>query len=231
MKEKYDLSLDNRQIVSLLISALVVLGAVFVLGVVVGKKLASDGKSAQAPNLLAALDQKATQMEQVHNEPALTFQESLTAKTPEQAAAATSAAVDPVAPKPAALKPPAPAAPLPVKKPAQARPAKSEPKRPELAPAKADGTELRAAFAKLDQPAGAWSLQVAASQNQAEAERQVARLKDRGYSPYIVVANLKNRGIWYRVRLGHFGSRDAAKAYLEDFKRETRMDAFVANGN
>lgn len=229
MKEKYDLSLDNRQIVSLLISTLVVLGAVFVLGVVVGKKLASDQKTAQAPNLLAALDQKATRMEQVHDEPALTFQDSLTAKTPEQAAAATAAPVEKVTPAPAPAKAlaQAPAA----KKPVQARPAKTEPKRPELAAAKADGTGLRAAFAKLDQPKGAWSLQVAASQNRDEADRQVARLKERGYSPYVVVANLQGKGTWYRVRLGHFGSRDAAKAYLDDFKRETRIDAFVAGAN
>ena len=40
MREKYDLSLDSRQVVSLLIGGIVVLGAVFVLGVLVGKKLA-----------------------------------------------------------------------------------------------------------------------------------------------------------------------------------------------
>ena len=39
MKEKFDVSLDNRQIVSLLIAGIVVMGAVFVLGVVVGKNL------------------------------------------------------------------------------------------------------------------------------------------------------------------------------------------------
>ena len=46
LKEKYDLSLDNRQIVSLVIAGLIVLGAVFVLGLVVGKKLSGNEKTA-----------------------------------------------------------------------------------------------------------------------------------------------------------------------------------------
>ena len=36
MKEKYELSLDNRQIVSMTVGGLIVVAAVFVLGVVVG---------------------------------------------------------------------------------------------------------------------------------------------------------------------------------------------------
>ncbi len=59
MKEKFDVSLDNRQIVSLLIAGIVVLGAVFVLGVVVGKKLAGDVQTANSPDLLSALDANA----------------------------------------------------------------------------------------------------------------------------------------------------------------------------
>jgi hypothetical protein len=48
MREKYDLSLDSRQVVSLLIGGIVVLGAVFVLGVLVGKKLAGTPASGPA---------------------------------------------------------------------------------------------------------------------------------------------------------------------------------------
>src|SRR5690349_5571596 len=52
MREKYDLSLDSRQVVSLLIGGIVVLGAVFVLGVLVGKKLAGTPHADRAPDLL-----------------------------------------------------------------------------------------------------------------------------------------------------------------------------------
>src|SRR4051812_40785350 len=85
MKEKYDLSLDNRQIVSLVITGIVVLGAVFVLGVVVGKKLSSGGPAQAGTDLLTALDQKAAAMDAAvaAEEPALTFQEELTKKAAE----------------------------------------------------------------------------------------------------------------------------------------------------
>src|SRR5688572_21803850 len=82
MKEKFDLSLDNRQIVSLLIAGLVVLGAVFVLGVVVGKKLAANPEAGRAPDLLAALDNKATAMDEMRKDASLTFQDTLTAQEP-----------------------------------------------------------------------------------------------------------------------------------------------------
>jgi DedD protein len=214
MKEKYDLSLDNRQIVSLLISSLVVLGAVFVLGVVVGKKLSTNTKAAQAPDLLTALDQKASQMEQVHKEPALTFQDALTAKTPDQVVAATAKAPEPPAPKVEPAK-------TVVKPEAQA---KVEPARLVEKPA-VPATQKPAPKADAK---GAFALQVAASQDRHEAERQVARLKEKGYSPYIVTGDVPGKGTWFRVRVGHFRTRDEATRYRQDFTRETRQDAFVA---
>src|SRR3954471_6470355 len=99
MKEKIDLSLDNRQIVSLLIAGIVVLGAVFVLGVVVGKKLAEGEKAAGSPDLLSTLDEKAAAMEKVHRDPATTFQDELTKKAVPEARA------ERPAPKPAAAAP------------------------------------------------------------------------------------------------------------------------------
>ena len=81
MKEKFDVSLDNRQIVSLLIAGIVVMGAVFVLGVVVGKKLAGNAQAAAAPDLLSALDANAQALQEVQQEPPLTFQDELTRKS------------------------------------------------------------------------------------------------------------------------------------------------------
>ncbi|NMO23718.1 SPOR domain-containing protein, partial [Pyxidicoccus fallax] len=81
MKEKFDVSLDNRQIVSLLIAGIVVMGAVFVLGVVVGKKLAGNAQTATAPDLLSALDANAEALQNVQQKDAqLTFQDELTRK-------------------------------------------------------------------------------------------------------------------------------------------------------
>jgi len=84
MKEKLDLSLDNRQIVSLLVAVIVVMGAVFVLGVVVGKKLSESGRTEHATDILAALDQKKEAMEKVEAAPSLSFHETLTGPTENQ---------------------------------------------------------------------------------------------------------------------------------------------------
>lgn len=78
---------------------------------------------------------------------------------------------------------------------------------------------------------GAFTLQLSAFQDKQEADRFAARLRDRGYAPYILTAEVAGKGTWYRVRMGSFASRDAATRYLSDFKRETSLDAFVAGTN
>ncbi len=140
MKEKFDVTLDNRQIVSLLIAGIVVMGAVFVLGVVVGKKLASDVQTAAAPDLLSALDANAQTLQQVQKEPEppLTFPDELTKKTGSELAAAPApkVVVKPAAPAPKATEPApkvAEAAPKATEpEPKAAEPKAAEPKAPAI---------------------------------------------------------------------------------------------------
>jgi cell division septation protein DedD len=294
MKEKFDLSLDNRQIVSLLIAGIVVLGAVFVLGVVVGKKLSESDKAGGAPDLLSALDQKAAVMDKVHAEPATTFQEELTKKAPpaprDTAPAKLPAAIKPepatakaeprpAEPKPAPeAKPPSEAKPAPEVKHAEAAPV-ADPTEADLAqPVKSDKPQKAAEPAKAEkkdsladrihavataphddavppaqvatrtsektaptsppvdkakaEPApvkGGFTLQLSAAQTREEADRFASGLKQKGYAPYIVTAQVPGKGTWYRVRLGSFPSRDQASRYLQDFRRETQMEAFVTS--
>lgn len=257
MKEKYDVSLDNRQIVSLFIGAIVVMGAVFVLGVVVGKNLAGTQAGAAAPDLLSALDAQAEAMRNppVVIDPPLTFQDELTEKKT-------------LTPPPAAPTKLVEVAPVDEKEPAAPEPLKAEPKKPEVkiaekatekpAPVKEEAGEkpalvavegqvektqvptrtndvgLKDAIARVSQKPqetsanGDWTLQLSASQNRDEAEKFAARLRDRGYAPYIVKAEVGEKGTWFRVRMGRFASKDAAQRYLQDFRRETQLDAFVA---
>ncbi|HZH04045.1 MAG TPA: SPOR domain-containing protein [Myxococcaceae bacterium] len=252
MKEKFDLSLDNRQVVSLLISGLVVLGAVFVLGVVVGKKLAFQAQASEATDLLTALDAQAAG-DAGPSSTGLTFQDELTQRPPELKADPPEMADAPpaltAAPEPKVeLKAPEVKAPEP-----KAPEVKAEPKVAETKPAAPPASEAKkaspvagpvatrgvtpdsdaAARAKDKRPAeaaanGPYSLQLSASQNKAEADRFAAKLRDRGYAPYIVEVNVPQKGVWYRVRMGSFPSKDAAQRYLQDFRRETRIDAIVA---
>ena len=141
MKEKYDLSLDSRQVVSLLVAGIVVLGAVFVLGVLVGKKLAGSQRMDRAPDLLSALDQKSAALEKARAGTALTFQEELTADG--GAAKAPPAAKEKKEPpgKPAEAKAEAP------------KPAVE--KRPEVLAKSADGGPIAARTAPAAAPAQA----------------------------------------------------------------------------
>jgi septal ring-binding cell division protein DamX len=278
MKEKLDVSLDNRQIVSLLIAGIVVMGAVFVLGVVVGKKLAGNAQTAAAPDLLSALDANAQALQQARaTESPLTFQDELTRRSgseqppPSKPTTVTVAMPPPPAPKPEpkpaepapepasepAPEPTATPEPLdapvavaqaPAPKPApEPKPAAPEPKPaptsgkvvPASVPTRTTSPEsgLKEAFARASQrpteaaPGGDFTLQISAFQSRSEADRFAARLRDRGYAPYILAAEVPRKGTWYRVRMGSFKTREAAARYLADFQRETHIQAFVAGAN
>lgn len=247
LKEKYELSLDSRQIVTLTVATVVVLGGVFVLGVAVGKKLATESSKLEQPtDILSAADQRTDVLAQVDKPAPLTFQEELT-KKPEPAPELVKVAE---APKPA----PAPVKPEPAAETVKAEPVKAEPAKvaateaspeptrlPEVPKAEPvptrtnDAGALKEAFGRATQkqgevpPEGSWTLQLSAYQDKAEAERFAAGLRDKGYAPYIVEANLAGKGLWYRVRMGTFGTKDAASTYLADFKRETSMAGIVTS--
>ncbi|HET6984086.1 MAG TPA: SPOR domain-containing protein [Myxococcaceae bacterium] len=263
MREKYDLSLDSRQVVSLLIGGIVVLGAVFVLGVLVGKKLAGTPHADRAPDLLTALDHKSDALERARAAPPLTFQEELTkpaapAPTVVRAPAAAAPAVAATSSaQPAATASAAPTAStssaskiVPAARPPPATPvvAATEPKPAPKAEPEKKAEPARAAHvesvATRSAPAaaqpvpkvpeatsstGAFTLQLGASPNRDDAERQASRLREKGYAPYIVTAEVPGKGTWYRVRMGSFPTKDAATRYLQDFKRETQAEAFVAS--
>lgn len=276
MKEKFEVSLDSSHIVSLTIFGLVVVGGVFMLGVMVGKRLSSNEKTAQAPDLLTALDQRTAALDAVQKDASLTFQEELTRKNPSPTVIAEPVRVVDNKPEPKPVEKPAVEKPAPVEKPVEVAVAKPEPKPepkpvdppaekpapvekpvevaklsddagpPVVAPAPVltrttdagASSALSKAMAAAQKPAekpaetnpdGQWTLQLSAYQDRAEANRYVANLRDKGYAPYVVEANVPGKGVWYRVRMGRFGSRDAASRYLSDFKRETSIDAIVTN--
>lgn len=251
LKEKYELSLDNRQIVSITVASLVVLGGVFMLGVVVGKKLSTEtaAVAAQQPtDLLGQLDRKTEALETVKADAALTFQDELTRKAPTLVAEPpivkpVVAEAKPVAeaPKPVEAVKPEPAKPVEVAAVEAPKPP-PEPKLPETPKAEpvatrtVDGGGLKEAFGKAQRAPettadGSWTLQLSAYQDRGEADRFAAGLRDKGYAPYIVEASIPGKGTWFRVRMGRFGSKDAASRYMDDFRRETAMNAIVTTAN
>jgi DedD protein len=229
MKEKYDLSLDSRQVVSLLVAGIVVLGAVFVLGVLVGKKLAASQRPDRTQDLLSALDQKSAALERARTAPALTFQEELTADAGRPSAPVAKAPdKKPEAPKVPDAKAEAAKAVVDKKPEAPAKPADAGALATKSAPTPVPPAAPKAST-DTTVPTGPFTLQLGASQNRDDAERMVSRLREKGYAPYIVTADVPGKGTFYRVRMGSFATKEAAGRYLEDFRRETKTEAFVAS--
>lgn len=230
MNGKYQFSFDNRHVVSGLVAAAVVLGAVFVLGVLVGKKVALDERAAGAPDLLSALDDKTAAMEKPTT-PTLTFQEELTKSSPTPSTPPVTSPAPTPAVTQAAAETPTRATPGAVDAmqelavvPAPSEPARARyPTQQTRSPA-----PTRVPLAKPEAKSANFTLQLSSTQTRADANRFAARLREKGYTPTVVEAQVPGRGTWYRVRLGNFPSRETATRFLSDFRRETQLDAYIA---
>ena len=72
-----------------------------------------------------------------------------------------------------------------------------------------------------------YTLQLSSFQERAEADSFYGQLTAAGYSPYIVEAEVPGRGIWYRVRLGNFESYNDAITAKKDFEAKQKIIAYV----
>jgi DedD protein len=241
LKERVDLHLDRRQVTSIALVSLLLLGTVFALGVMVGKNLAPQAKAGPAPSLLDRLDARVSDGGASDG---LTFQEELTRRSPPERPVVR-------APAPRAEHAPAPVINVPtVSDEAPAVPTAVAP--PAAAAAKTGGgeaeDEVAIEEAKKDRsprpqasptpkpavPSAAapafFTVQVKATQSSGEAEKFAAKLRLQGYHTLVAEADVPGKGRWYRVRVGHFDSRAQAEHYLGDFERETHLSAFVTAG-
>lgn len=204
-REKLELSLDGRQVASIVVGALVVLGVVFVLGLNVGKQLAVRQQEAGRAGDLEALD-RAPAPPPARPEP-LTFHDRLTKETP-------------APPPPAEQQHPAQPAPAPAAPSQAAAPPPAPSPSPEPAPV------AEAAPAPPAQvPAKPWTIQLAASEDRVEAERLAARFAT--LNPRVEEALVAGKGRFFRVRIGGFDTKEAAQRYLRDVARETGAKGIV----
>ncbi len=67
---------------------------------------------------------------------------------------------------------------------------------------------------------GKVTIQAVSLKDLAEADAVVKKLKDRGYPAYKVIAVVPGKGIWFRIRVGRYASRDAAGDDLARLKKE-----------
>jgi len=220
-REKIEVKLDNRQVFFLFFGSAVVACMLFVLGVMVGKRIESRGQ-AEAPVLadpLAALDRAHQPPPGVAApDPQLTFPSTLgapkvkgpsahTLSTPPKAPSApkvmaTSKPIGPAKPVAAAPKPIAPARPIVVAKPVPAV-------APPVDPAKAKGK---------------YTLQLSTFTTSADAAAFVQKYP----GAFVIAADVPGKGMTYRVRLGNYASYKDVVAAKESFEKQHNTIALIA---
>ena len=76
---------------------------------------------------------------------------------------------------------------------------------------------------------GGFQLQVSSFKTQPEADAFAAALRRRGHKAYVEPAQVKGRGLWYRVRVGPFKYRHSAVIYRQEFEAKERMVTFIVD--
>jgi cell division septation protein DedD len=142
----------------------------------------------------------------------------------------TEAAVQAV-PQPAAPQTAIPQAPAVSE--AQAAPQTALPKKTieqaaQTAPAPAAQTPAENGVIRVKSPSGSpYSIQVGSYPNMEDANRKVDEWRSRGYPSFMMIADVPDRGRWYRVRVGGFSSKDDATVYLAKLKQSENVDGIV----
>jgi hypothetical protein len=245
-RDKIELRLDNRQVFFLFFGSAVVACMLFVLGVMVGKRIESRGAAA-APDVqdpLAVLDrarQPAPSAAVADEE--LTFPSTLIAGSQKArpaavkvaAVAAVKAAAVAPPPKPPVPRPApqvvaaSPKPPLPVM---AAAPRPPVPLMPTAKPAGSPAAPKPIGAVTIPAPAavdpakvrGKFTLQLSTFATQEDAETFARKYP----GAFVIASDVPGRGMAYRVRLGNYGSFKDAAAAKDSFEREHKSIALVA---
>jgi DedD protein len=201
-KDKIEVRLDNRQVAFLFFGSALVACMLFILGVIVGKRLESRGR-AMAPEIedpLALLDRVAATTPEAPPAP-------VPAARPAAPAQADDAPGDGDRIGDSARPPAVPSAPPPV----AAKPALAQPTPPVASPA---GKKPR------------FMLQIGSFPMRAEADAFAAGFADE--RPLVIMSEIPGKGIWYRVRLGGFNAfKEAVDAKMAFEKRHNKIALVV----
>jgi cell division septation protein DedD len=81
-----------------------------------------------------------------------------------------------------------------------------------------------------DKDKGMFTIQVGSHKDPGAANAQAEKLKAAGFEPRVVSAEIPNRGTWYRVQVGKFGSRDEANRVGAQIVSKGAAENFVLSG-
>ena len=251
-KDKIEVSLDGRQIFYLFFGGAVIACLVFVLGVLVGKRVEARAHvdraaTTAARDPLAALD-ALDATTRAAPAPAQGQVERAVADLDGAQRAAKQAAVAPSAPVASPSAPAAAPAPSPSHEddPASA-PAADPPKKKKHHDDAADEPAAKPADDHDDKPAkkddkaaksddsakkdekkkAHYTLQLSSFQDKGEAQAFLDGVKGSGYSAYLVEADVDGKGTFWRVRLGSYPSYDDAIDAKTEFEAKVKKVAYV----
>lgn len=224
--------MERKQALTLLVLVLVVSLSSFTLGVIVGRRGAERDLAQHPPEprrIMVAevpksqLDTGAAAQEESPpaEEDKLTFYDNLSRG--ETGPLGSGINLPPKEEKPVAEKPQEKKVPVKIK------PQKVVKAVPE--PAKVEAQVTAADMPKAIPPAvanGTFSVQVGSFSSVADAGRLKKSLAAKGYSAFIVEADLGAKGIWYRVRLGPYADADEAKKALLIADKKDNIKGFVS---
>lgn len=226
-RDKIEVSLDGKQLFYLFFGAAVIATVVFVLGVMVGRRLEArtqpDGATAlemASSDPLAALDLLAAGPGADDLSFPSALRESAPSAPPTAAKVVESDADEEAAEKKAADAKAAEAEAAAEKKAVEAA-AEAARKRAAETAAAAEKAVAAAASAKQ------FTLQLSSFRDESEADAFYARLTSAGYQPYIIRADVDGTGTWFRVRVGRYATFDEALAAKAEFEKSQHIIAYV----
>ncbi len=230
-KDKIEVRLDNRQVAFLFFGSALVACLLFILGVIVGKRIESRGH-AVAPEIedpLALLDRVAAT--ERPGSDGLNLPKTLLALPARTKAAAPAApVVAPAAAKKVAAPVAAPLAQVAAAPPAVKEAPKEIAKEPAKKPPVVVAPVVVAAPVAVTPPPtaakskGHYSLQIRAFPERGEADAFSRKL---GPGSYVVPAEIPGKGMWYRVRLGDYATYKDAVSAKGTFEKQHSMIGLV----
>jgi cell division septation protein DedD len=128
------------------------------------------------------------------------------------------------------VKKEAPSGPSPTATPPSSQDAAAAPALPNVPKSPTDVMQVGRPVHHLEEgtiPTGtAYSVQVSSSSNRTDSERLQQKYVELGYRAYVMPADLGERGVWYRVLVGNFATREEAEQLKQEILNNT---GYLAN--
>ncbi|MFH1728488.1 MAG: SPOR domain-containing protein [Pseudomonadota bacterium] len=76
-----------------------------------------------------------------------------------------------------------------------------------------------------------FTIQVNSFKDKNQADKAVSKLKEKGYTAYIMKKYIDESGLWYRVRVGQFVTREEAEKYAALLKNSENLQPYVTSSD